>query len=82
MLSYQSLMPVGAGTPMYEKPELWLSTANWHGGFRHAPPRPLRGTSPRATFSHSAFGHRSTIREVPPVESRHRGLLEGTFSYQ
>ena len=58
MLSYQSLMPVGAGTPMYEKPELWLSTANWHGGFRHAPPRPLRGTSPRATFSHSAFGHR------------------------
>ena len=89
MLSYQSLMPVGAGTPRYEKPELWLSTANWHGGFRHAPPRPLRGTSPsprevfdRATFSHSAFGHRSTIREVPPVESRHRGLLEGTFSYQ
>ena len=45
-----------------------------------APPRPLRGTSPsprevfdRATFSHSAIGHRSTIRHVSPVESRHRG---------
>ena len=23
MLSYQSLMPAGAGTPRYEKPELW-----------------------------------------------------------
>ena len=26
--------------------------ASWHGGFCHAPPRPQRGTSPRATFSH------------------------------
>ena len=43
-------------------PEVWLDTANWHGGFCHAPPRPQRGTSPRATFSHSALGHRSTIR--------------------
>ena len=33
MLSYQSLMPAGAGTPRYEKPELWFGTANWHGGF-------------------------------------------------
>ena len=54
-------------------PEVWLDTANWHGGFCHAPPRPLRGTSPRATFSHSAIGHRPTIRHVSPVESRHRG---------
>ena len=52
--------------------------ANWHGGFCHAPPRPQRGTSPRATFSHPALGQRSTIRQVSPVESRHRGLLEGT----
>ena len=73
MLSYQSPMPAAAGTPKYEKPELWLSTANWHGGFCHAPPRPLRGTSPRATFSHSAIGHRSTIRHASPVQSRHRG---------
>ena len=87
MLSYQSLMPVTTGTPRYEKPELWLGTANWHRGFCHTPPRPLRGTSPsprevfdspcvafgRATFSHSAIGHRSTIRHVSPMESRHRG---------
>ena len=62
-----------AGTPRYEKPELWLGTADWHGGFCHAPRRPQRGTSPRATFSHSAIGHRYTIRHVSPVESRHRG---------
>ncbi len=62
--SYQSLMPAGAGTPRYENPELWLGPANWHGGFCDAPPRPQRGTSPRATFSHSANGHRSTIRHV------------------
>ena len=80
MLSYQSLVPAGAGTPRYEKPELWFGTENWHGGFCHAPPRPQRGTSPsprevfdRATFSHSAIDHRSTIRHVSPVESRHRG---------
>ena len=73
-----SLIRATAGSPRYEKPELWLGTANWHGGFCHAPPRPLRGTSPRATFSHSAIGHRSTIRHVSPVESRHRGRLEGT----
>ena len=62
MLSYESLMPAGAGTPRYEEPELWLGTADWHGGFCYAPPRPQRGTSPRATFSHSAIDHRSTIR--------------------
>ncbi len=70
-------MPVGAGTPRCENRELWFGTANRHGGFCHAPPRPQRGTSPRATFSHSAIGHRSTIRQVSPVESRDGGRLEG-----
>ena len=37
-----------------------------------APPSP-REVFDRATFSHSAIGHRSTIRHVSPVESRHRG---------
>ena len=80
LFSYQSLMPAAAGTPRYEKPELWFGTANWHGGFCHAPRRPQRGTSPsprevfdRATFAHSAIDHRSTIRQVSPVESRQRG---------
>ena len=57
-------MPAGAGTLRYEKPEMWLGTANWRGGFSHAPRRPQRETSPsprevfdRATFSHSAIGH-------------------------
>ena len=50
MLSYQSLMPAGAGTPRYEKLELWHGTANWHRGFCHAPPPPQRGTSLRTTF--------------------------------
>ena len=100
MLSCQSLMPAGAGTPRYEKPELWRGTANWHGGFCHAVPDPSggqapalhflippstiglqliwwRGTSPRATFSHSAFDYRSTIRHVSPAESRDGGRLEG-----
>ena len=42
-------MPAGSGTPRDEKPELWFGTANWHGGFCHAPP--LRGTSLRATLT-------------------------------
>ena len=70
---YQLLMPAAAGTRRYEKPELWFGTANWHGGFCHAPPRPQRGTSPRATFSHSAMDHRTTIRQDSPVESGQRG---------
>ncbi len=40
----------GTGTLRYQEPGLWLGTANWHGGFCHAPPRPQRGTSPRATL--------------------------------
>ena len=58
MLSYQSLMLAGAGTRRYEKPELWLGTANWHGGFRHAPPRPQRGTSPPRYISLGTLGCR------------------------
>ena len=53
MLSYQLLMPAGAGTPRYEKPELWFSTANWHGGFCQAPAPPQRGTSPSHYISPS-----------------------------
>ena len=52
-------MPAGAGTPRYEKPELWFGTANRPGGFCHARPRPQRGTSPRTTFFFS--GHRPWI---------------------
>ena len=36
-----------AGTPRYEN---GLGIANWRDGFCCAPPRPQRGTSPRATF--------------------------------
>ena len=50
MLSYQSPVSAGAGTPRCEKLELWLGTANWHRGFCHAQARPQRGTSPRTTF--------------------------------
>ena len=54
--------PAGDKPPRYISPlptpldsglrrsELWLGTASRHGGFCHAPPRPQRGTSPRATF--------------------------------
>ena len=56
-LSYQSLIPVGTGTPRYEKPELWLGTANWRRGFCHALPPPQRGTSPspREVFDRTTF---------------------------
>ena len=64
--SYQSLMPACAGTPRYENSELRFYAATLHGGFCHAQARPQRGTSPRATFSHSAIDHRSAIRKVSP----------------
>ena len=51
-------MPAGAGTRRYEKRELRFGTANWHGGFCHAPPRPLRGTSPRRYIF--SFRHRQS----------------------
>ena len=60
MLSYQSLMPAGAGTPRYEKPELWFGAANWHGGFCHgATPTPAGDKPPRYIFS---FRHRIGLR--------------------
>ena len=63
--SYQSLMPACAGTPRYEKPESWVGSANWHGGFCHSPPRPQRGTSPspRVVFDRTtlALGRLSPI---------------------
>ena len=58
MLSYQSLMPAGAGIPKYEKPELWLGTANLHDGFCHAPPTPAGDKPPRYIFS---FRHRPSV---------------------
>ena len=59
MLSYQSLMPVVAGTPRCEMLELWLGTASWRRGFWRAPARPQRGTSPspRVVFDRTTFPH-------------------------
>ncbi len=71
MLSYQSLMPAGAGTPRYEKRELWFGTANQHGGLCHAPPRPQRGTSPSPPKSSTALHFL-----IPPSTI---GLQFGTF---
>ena len=52
MLSYQSLVPAGAGTPRCEKTELWFGTVNWHGGFCYAPPpTPAGDKPPRYIFS-------------------------------
>ena len=50
MLSQQSVMPAVAGTPRYEKTELWFCTVNSHGGFCHAPPPPQRGQAPALHF--------------------------------
>ena len=44
-------MPAVAGTPRYEKRELWLGTANWHGGFCYAPPPTPAGDKPLASRS-------------------------------
>ena len=82
--SYQSLIPACACTPRYEKLELWVGSANWHGGFCHAPTRPQRGTSPRTTL---ALGRLSPISRLtccragfvrgfpPPRERQLRGLV-------
>ena len=51
MLSYESVMPAGAGTPRYEEPELWLGTADWHGGIPATPhPDPSGGQAPALHF--------------------------------
>ena len=55
MLSCQSLMPVVAGTPRYEKLELWVGTSDWHGGFCQARPRPSGGQAPRLAKSSTAL---------------------------
>ncbi len=79
-------MPAGAGTPRYEKPELWLGTANWHGGFCHATPRPQRGTSPRATFpspTPSGFQPRIRVRGmllIAGMTSWVAGVYPGSWS--
>ena len=96
--SYQPLTPAGAGTPSYEKPESWVGSANWHGGFCHSPPRPQRGTSPspRVVFDRTtlALGRLSPIsgltfcraglaRGFPPArERRLRGLEDFEFTIQ
>ena len=69
MLSYQSLMPAGAGTPRYEKLELWLGSANWHRGFCHVPPLWI-----------PAFAG-MTIRKIDGIP-RHNRSGVGPFSYQ
>ena len=47
---FRLVSPAGAGTRRYEKPELWLGTASWHGGFCHAPPAPSGGQAPALHF--------------------------------
>ena len=45
-------MPAGAGTPRYEKPELWLGTANWHDWILPSQvPNPAVDRPPRYIFS-------------------------------
>ena len=59
MLSYQSPMPVAAGTPRYEKPELWLGTdelARWI--LLRPTPTPAGDKPPRYIFS---FRHRPSV---------------------
>ncbi len=67
MLSYQSLIPAGAGTPSYEKPELWVA---WYSELARrillcptptpAGDKPLasRSLRPRYIFS---FRHRPLV---------------------
>ena len=81
MLSSQSPMPAGAGTPRYEKPELWFGTANWRGGFCHAPTRPQRGTSPSATIPSPTPHNRNIIETNSSVQVTN--WIEGVyFSYK
>ena len=48
LFSYQSLIPVGAGTPRYEKLELWVGTASWHRRILPLPvPTPAGDKPPR-----------------------------------
>ncbi len=60
MLSYQSLIPAGAGTPRYEKPELWVA---WYSELARRillcpTPTPAGDKPPRYIFS---FRHRPLV---------------------
>ena len=61
-------IPAFAGMTNSEGPELWLSTANWHGGLV---PHPKLGTSPRLAKSSTALHFL-----IPPSTI---GLQFGTF---
>ncbi len=61
-------IPAFAGMTNSEGPELWLSTANWHGGLV---PHPKLGTSPRLAKSSTALHFL-----IPPSAI---GLQFGTF---
>ena len=79
-------MPAGAGTPRYEKLELWLGTANWLRGFCHAPPSAPAGDKPPHYIPLSpplwipAFAG-MTIRKIDGIP-RHNRSGVGAFSYQ
>ncbi len=74
--------------------ELWFGTAYRRGGFCHAPPRPLRGTSPsprevfdRATFPTPHNWHIIETNGNIQVTSRESVLApswmyEGTYSLE
>ena len=78
MLSYQSLMSAGAGTPRYEKLELRFYAVTSHRGFCHAP-RPQRGTSPspREVFDRTTFPYPHPSRFRPRIGVRGRLLMGG-----
>ena len=58
MLSYQSPMPAGAGTPRYEKPELWLGRELARRILPRPTPTPAGDKPPRYIFS---FRHRPSV---------------------
>ena len=67
--------------------ELWFGTAYRRGVFCHAPPRPLRGTSPRATFPTPHNRHIIETNGNIQVTSRESVLAtswmyEGTYSLE
>ena len=66
MLSYQSLMPAGAGTPRYENGDL----VSWQVDSATPHPDPCGGQAPALHFLIPL-----SVQESAgfPVESRHRG---------
>ena len=61
--SHYSHVPTAAGTPRYEKPEVWFGKAYRHGRFAYAP----RGTSPRATGFRLSPERRGSSRQPGPA---------------